>query len=185
MNVFVSGGAKNGKSGYAQDLAVKMAKGGRPLYYIATMIATDSEDELRIERHIEDRKGLGFNTIERGRNIRGLFDDVSLKTNDAISTNGVFLVDSVTALLANEMFNTEIDEEAPIRVARDLVLFANTTGNTIFVSDYIYSYARHFDKYTEAYISGLAYVDRELARVCDSVVELSFLHITHHKGNKI
>ena len=37
MIVFVSGGAKNGKSGFAQDLAVQLANGGKR-YYVATMI---------------------------------------------------------------------------------------------------------------------------------------------------
>ena len=29
MIVFITGGAKNGKSSYAQDLAVKLARGGK------------------------------------------------------------------------------------------------------------------------------------------------------------
>ena len=40
MTVFVSGGAKNGKSSFAQNLAVKLAKDGRH-YYVATMIPSD------------------------------------------------------------------------------------------------------------------------------------------------
>ena len=40
MTVFVSGGAKNGKSGFAQNLAVKLARGGKR-YYVATMIPVD------------------------------------------------------------------------------------------------------------------------------------------------
>ena len=45
MNIFISGGCKNGKSMYAQKLAKEMADArGRALYYIATMIPTDEED---------------------------------------------------------------------------------------------------------------------------------------------
>ena len=70
MNVFISGGAKNGKSSYAQDLAVQMAKEKKcPLYYVATMIPHDDEDRARIERHRRDRNGMGFRTIECGRDI--------------------------------------------------------------------------------------------------------------------
>lgn len=43
MIVFITGGAKNGKSSYAQDLAVKLASGGKH-YYLATMIPCDEED---------------------------------------------------------------------------------------------------------------------------------------------
>ena len=50
MNVFISGGAKNGKSTYAQTLAYDMAKEQKcPLYYVATMIPHDDEDRARIE----------------------------------------------------------------------------------------------------------------------------------------
>ena len=41
MIVFVSGGAKNGKSSFAQSLAVKLARGGKR-YYLATMMRMPS-----------------------------------------------------------------------------------------------------------------------------------------------
>ena len=59
MTVFVSGGAKNGKSGFAQNLAVKLARGGKR-YYVATMIPVDEEDRERIRKHVADRDGLGL-----------------------------------------------------------------------------------------------------------------------------
>ena len=56
MNVFISGGAKNGKSMFAQRAAKEMAEEkGAPLYYVATMIPHDEEDEARIARHIRER----------------------------------------------------------------------------------------------------------------------------------
>ena len=55
MTVFIAGGAKCGKSAIAQDLAVKLAGGGR-LYYVATMIPTGAEDDARIRRHLLDRR---------------------------------------------------------------------------------------------------------------------------------
>ena len=88
MNIFISGGCKNGKSMYAQKLAKEMADArGRALYYIATMIPTDEEDHKRIEKHIDDRCGWGFKTLEQGINICDL-----LKTN--IDPQGAFLLDS-------------------------------------------------------------------------------------------
>ena len=48
MNIFISGGCKNGKSYHAQELARDMASEQNvPLYYIATMIPTDEEDQER------------------------------------------------------------------------------------------------------------------------------------------
>lgn len=177
MTVFISGGAKNGKSTLAQDLAVALAAGGKH-YYVATMISTGAEDDERIRRHIADRAGLGFETVE-------CFTDIMdcLKTAD---TDAVFLVDSVTALVQNAMFpiekNYEMDTAAAIRCGEGLVEFARTVRHAVFVSDYIYSDACRYDGSTEEYRRCLAAVDRRLAAVCDTVVEVSAGQPTVHKG---
>ena len=167
MNVFISGGAKNGKSSFAQDLAVKMSKEKKcPLYYVATMIPHDNEDRARIQRHRDDRRGLGFKTIECGKNI-----DDEIRGKD-----GVFLIDSVTALLSNEMFGSDgtVDTEASIRIAERLKALCREKDGLVFVSDYIYGDGVEYDELTDAYIRGLAIIDRALAEVCDRVVEMSF-----------
>lgn len=168
MNVLISGGAKNGKSFFAQRLAQQMAREqGCPLYYIATMIPHDEEDRARIRRHLRERDGWGFQTLEQGRDLTALLD----VGNPA----GVFLLDSVTALLGNEMFGDDgaFDAAAAERVAKDCTAFAKRTGNTVFVSDYIYGDADRYEALTEEYRRGLAFVDRELAKICDRVVEVS------------
>ena len=81
MTVFISGGAKCGKSSFAQDLTVALAGNGKR-YYVATMIPTGEEDFNRIRRHIADRDGMGFETVECFRNILDC-----LQTADK---NGVF-----------------------------------------------------------------------------------------------
>ncbi len=217
MNVLISGGAKNGKSYYAQNLAKAMASGkGCPLYYIATMIPRDEEDEARIRRHRAERAGWGFQTVERGRDLPGMFDAAvpaapnasepsdpsepnagdptgpsepnASEPSDPSGPNagdaavpsgpdpsGVFLLDSVTALLSNEMFREDgtFDPDAAGRTARECCAFAEMTGNTIFVSDYIYGDAEEYDPFTEDYRRALAAVDKKLAQVCDRVIEVS------------
>lgn len=171
MNVFISGGCKNGKSFYAQKRAKQMAdEKGVPLYYIATMIPRDEEDVARIKRHVEERAGWGFETIEKGTSLTDILLDSS------IDKSGVFLMDSLTALLDNEMFNgsAEIDNEASGRVAEDAVKFAKGTGNTVFVSDFIYSDANRYSEAVDLYIKGLADIDRTVAKCCDEVIEISY-----------
>jgi len=178
MNVFISGGCKNGKSMYAQVIARDMAAAQNvPLYYLATMIPADDEDRARIARHLREREGWGFETIERGRGICGALE------GSPVNPKGAFLLDSVTALLSNEMFRPDgtTDFGAGKRLAKELVEFAEKTGNTVFVSDYIYSDGRIFDPYTEAYRQALAHIDRELARVCGRVIEVSFGHTYEYK----
>ncbi|QHI72759.1 bifunctional adenosylcobinamide kinase/adenosylcobinamide-phosphate guanylyltransferase [Aminipila terrae] len=70
MNVFISGGCKNGKSMFAQTIARDMAQEKKvELYYLATMRPVDEEDLARIKRHMQEREGWGFTTVEQSENI--------------------------------------------------------------------------------------------------------------------
>ena len=178
MTCLISGGAKCGKSALAQELTVALAKGSKH-YYIATMIPTGSEDEARICRHLAERDGLGFETVECFRNIMDCLDTAD--------RNGVFLVDSVTSLMQNSLFpaekNYEMDPNAARRCADELVTFAGTVRHVIFVSDYICSDGEKYSESTEIYRKCLADVDRRLAKVCDTVIEVSAGQLTIHKGD--
>lgn len=143
MNILISGGAKNGKSDIAERIARRMVERlHKPLYYVATMIPADEEDRERIRRHRESRAGAGFRTLEAGTNILGVLE---LSETDP---GGIFLVDSTTSLMANEMFpppgdaGFRFDPAAADRVPEELAAFAARTGNTVFVSDQIYADAR-------------------------------------------
>lgn len=177
MTYLISGGAKNGKSSLAQNLAVSLAAGGTH-YYVATMIPVDEEDRARIRRHIADRAGLGFETLECGKHL--------LSCLETVDTSATFLLDSVTALLMNELFPPEqdyrLDLAAGMRCAGELETFAKAVKNAVFVSDYIYSDAHRYDPSTESYRRMLAEIDRRLARVCDTVVEVSAGQYILHKG---
>lgn len=172
MSTFISGGCKNGKSFYAQRIA---KEAGSPLYYIATMIPHDSEDDARILRHREERDGWGFETLECGTDI--------LSCLDCADSKGSFLLDSVTALLSNEMFAPDgFHADAAEKISRELCEFVRQAPNTVLVSDFIYSDAALYDEWTEAYRSGLAYIDRALARACDRVIEVVNGQIVCYKG---
>ena len=167
MKAFISGGAKNGKTTLGQDLAVYLAAGGTH-YYVATMISADAEDDERIRRHIADRAGLGFETIECPRHI--------LSCLDTADRDGVFLLDSVTALLQNEIFppekNYAPDLPAAERCMRELLKFVRSVRSAVLVSDYIFSDAGEYDPMTDVQkiTEGLsmedyiAYPDPELCR---------------------
>ena len=174
MNIFISGGCKNGKSFIAQQLAKQQALGQKPLYYIATMEPSDEEDRDRILRHRKERDGWGFTTLEQSRSIDELAADFS----------GSFLLDSVTALLSNEMFRKDgsVDRTACLRVGEELSRLADRSGNIVFVSDYIFSDAIKYEELTELYRRGLAWIDRALARKCDAVIEVSYGKIQMLKG---
>ena len=96
-------------------------------------------------------------------------------------------MDSVTALIQNSLFpiekNYEMDLEAANRCADELVAFAHTVRHVVFVSDYIYSDAERYSESTEAYRKCLANIDRRLAKVCDTVIEVSAGQFIIHKGD--
>ena len=100
---------------------------------------------------------------------------MSLLDDPQVDPSGAFLLDSVTALLSNEMFDErgEFDPDAAKRIREDLTEFAAKTGSTVFVSDYIYSDACEYSETVEAYRQGLATADRALASVCERVIEIS------------
>ena len=175
MTVFISGGAKCGKSSIAQDLTVALAKGGKH-YYVATMIPSGEEDQERIRRHLADRDGMGFETVECFKNILSVTDP-----------EGTFLVDNITSLIQNALFpvekNYEMDLEAANRCADELIAFAKTVRHAVFVSDYIYSDAERYSESTEMYRKCLADIDLRLAKICDTVIEVSAGQIIIHKGD--
>lgn len=177
MTVFISGGAKCGKSGLAQDLTVKLSGGGRH-YYVATLIPTGAEDQERIRLHLLDRAGMGFETVECAKNVMDCLENAD--------KNGAFLVDSVTSLMQNALFpvekHYELDLDGAKRCTGELVEFARTVRHAVFVSDYIYSDAGRYDPGTEQYRKCLADADRQLVQVCDLVLEVSAGQVIVHKG---
>ena len=180
MRVFISGGCKNGKSFFAQRLAKAAAEDcsgkTRPLYYIATMRPVDAEDDKRIARHRKEREDWGFVTVEQHIRIEEILQKCD--------PGGSFLLDSLTALLANEMFlpDGSVDRHADERIICGLSSVLNKTENIVIVSDYIYSDAFIYDLLTESYRKALANIDRAAAGRCDTVLEMAFSGLSVHKG---
>jgi len=177
LRIFISGGCKNGKSYFAQRLAQGQADGR--MYYLATMRPCDSEDYERIERHRQERYGWGFITIEQPVDI--------LQCVNLCDTSASFLLDSTTALLANEMFppDNTVNLNAADKIADELISLCKQVNNIVIVSDYIYSDAMLYDELTEAYRMGLAFMDRTLAAICDVVLEVAFGSVIIHKGRGV
>lgn len=179
MKIFISGGAKNGKSMFAQECAKKLAKEDH-LWYLATMEPRDSEDDARVARHRREREGWGFKTAEWGR-------DLDLHKSE-FDCKGTYLVDSVTALLSNEMFvgmSGDINKNAPEKVAEELLDFSDYVENVVFVSDNIHCDAAFYDDWTDSYREGLAFVDKKLVEKCDVVAEFCCGQIIFYKGAEL
>ena len=130
----------------------------------------------RIQRHIDDRAGLGFTTVECGTDV--------LSALGRMDPGGAVLLDSVTALLSNEMFRADgtLDADAPEQLERELLAFSRQMRCCVFVSDYIYADGGQYDAWTEAYRRGLARLDRALAAACENAAELCCAQTYWYKG---
>ena len=166
MKILITGGAGSGKSALAQELALALS-GDAPRYYVAAMVPRDGEDRRRIRRHIEDRSGMDFESVEC---------PMGLSDNIKADPEGTYLMDSVTALLSNAMFGStdfHYVPDAAEQVKKDLETFSGRVRHFIAVSDGIYSDALRYDPMTEGYRQGLAAAERHLAALSDAVVECS------------
>jgi adenosylcobinamide kinase/adenosylcobinamide-phosphate guanylyltransferase len=97
--VFVTGGARSGKSGFALSEALKI--GGKKAF-LATAEATDKEMKDRIQRHRDDR-GSGWKTYEEPVRIARLLREIDARYP-------VVVIDCLTLWLANVMMSG-LDEE--------------------------------------------------------------------------
>jgi adenosylcobinamide kinase/adenosylcobinamide-phosphate guanylyltransferase len=115
------GGARSGKSRFAQGLA---EQGEGPLVYVATAGAYDAEMEERIERH-RDERGERWETVEEQCDLAGVIGRHS-------GSGTTLLVDCLTLWLSNLML-----DEQDVGAALDGLLAALTAcdGRVILVSN--------------------------------------------------
>jgi len=90
VTVFITGGARSGKSRLAEELA---RKHGAPMVYIATGMAGDGEMAERIARH-RARRGPDWQTLEEPLDLAGAIGTVQGECS-------AVLVDCITLWLTN------------------------------------------------------------------------------------
>jgi len=124
--VLVLGGARSGKSRYAERLA---AACGEPVLYVATATASDAEMAERIARHRAQRPA-HWRTLEAPT-------DVARQVADALREVRTVLVEDLGLLLSNRLLADDAasaeagalaDVEALVRVAANVVLVSNEVG---------------------------------------------------------
>lgn len=194
MIVLVVGGAKSGKSMFAQNLSKSLNESLKnpiscqldgeierevgKLYYVATMNPYDLEDLKRIENHLREREGYGFNTIEETLNMS--------KVSSLIKEEDTVLIDSITSLVTNYMFRgKEFYKDVSDDILSGILEIINNSKNVVIVSDYLFSDSIQYDCYTENFRKEIGVVNRKLAKIADTVVECSYGNIIYHKGKVI
>lgn len=116
QTTFITGGARSGKSRFAEQTA---ATHGAPLCYLATAQPLDDEMGQRIRKH-QQRRGDDWQTIEEPLHLTQ-----SLAVNDGIFN--VILVDCLTLWLSNLLLLYEdLGEETESRIMDDVQRLAAT-----------------------------------------------------------
>ena len=104
--IFVTGGAKSGKSKFAEEMLLKLNNGKQKNIYLATSLIFDEEMKEKIRLHKKRRKNDWF-TVETYKNFENELNNF-FENNDKIKNN--MLVDCLTNMITNIIFeNKNID----------------------------------------------------------------------------
>ena len=104
--IFVTGGAKSGKSKFAEEMLLKLNNGNQKNIYLATSLVFDEEMKEKVRLHKKRRKNDWF-TVETYENFKNKLNNF-FENNDKIKNN--LLVDCLTNMITNIIFeNQNID----------------------------------------------------------------------------
>ncbi len=165
MIAFVSGGARSGKSRFAEQLARdRHRQGGGNLYYLATARVADDEMADRIARHRRER-GEGWITLEEP-----LMLDEAL---DRVAPGSVLLLDCLTLWASQWLFGSGFCEaEGERMLAAVLGKVRRKAVDLVLVSNDINEDLPPAEPETWRYLAFLQGLHRQVAAEADRVVEV-------------
>ena len=102
--IFVTGGAKSGKSKFAEELILKLNNGKQENIYLATSLVFDEEVKEKVRLHKERRKN-DWRTVETYKNFENSLNKYFPKTKNEVKND--ILVDCLTNLITNIIFEKE------------------------------------------------------------------------------
>lgn len=176
MNELILGGARSGKSGYAENCA---SDSGLNVIYVATAQALDDEMQQRITHHQQQRPS-HWQLIEEP------IDLVSVIKNN-IDDQTCILVDCLTLWLSNHLCSDKHKLQLEKNVD-DLISLLNDTKNTkgkiIFVSNEISMGIVPMGEVNRQFVDEVGRLHQRLAEVCEHVILMVAGIPSHIKGNK-
>ena len=164
MMTLVTGGAKCGKSYYAEKLLENFA--GKK-YYIATMEPYGEEALAAIARHRKLRAGKEFETVERYTDIDGLAGPEAFRLPRGCG----ILLECTANLCANEMFKDDRICDPTEKILRGFGRLKDISAELVIVTNEVGSDGISYEEGTAEYIRVLGTVNRLTAQMADRVVE--------------
>jgi len=161
IKTLILGGARSGKSGYAENIAIES---GKTLIYIATAKALDEETQQRVAHHKKHRSGLGWKTIEEPLALAACLKKWA-------KPDSIILVDCLTMWITNLLSENEINEEARLyKEIEALLACINTLPcDVIFVSNEVSMGIIPMGVLTRKYVDEAGRLHQQLAQKVDNV----------------
>jgi adenosylcobinamide kinase/adenosylcobinamide-phosphate guanylyltransferase len=162
----ILGGARSGKSSYAQSLAEET---GKSVTFIATAEALDDEMSTRIQKHRAERSP-NWETLEIPRDISSHVEQIKKE---------VVILDCITLLVSNVLMQFVKDDfvdEEPFRQAllkevNDLIASIHTSKQDwIIISNEVGLGLVPPYQMGRVYRDGLGWANQRLARAADKVI---------------
>lgn len=155
----IIGGARSGKSSYAEQLAISK---GDVRFYLATAVAFDQEMADKIAIHQKDRGSLFEKTIEEPLNIA-----------KALSKNekecDVILLDCTTVWLGNLLYNYGLKESYD-EVDQFLKYLENPKTNVVIVSNEVGQGIVPADYESRFFRDQNGFINQKIAKLVDNVI---------------
>ncbi len=120
--IYVTGGAKSGKSRFAENMLLSLNNGKQKNIYLATSIVFDEEMQMKVELHKERRQDKWV-TVEGYKDfykcLESTFAEEKSQERENSEKKGFrnnILVDCLTNMVSNIIFeNTDIDWDSPTK----------------------------------------------------------------------
>ncbi|MCM1334630.1 MAG: bifunctional adenosylcobinamide kinase/adenosylcobinamide-phosphate guanylyltransferase [Bacteroides sp.] len=161
MTTLITGGAKCGKSRYAEKILDGFA--GDKIY-IATMRPYGDEALRAIERHRRLRAGKGFRTVEKYTDL----DELDLPEGCGV------LLECTANLCANEMFRDEGVFDPVDKIIRGFDFLGRRAKTLVIVTNEVGSDGVAYARETADYIKYMGEINRRAAAKADRVIELVY-----------
>jgi len=180
MIILIAGGVNNGKSHKARQLTKYLAGRDNIMpYHINTIRHTDQSVTEHIHRSKELSSKEGFTIIEQTEDIDKITENRDL--------HGAFMLDSLTALVINEMI---VKNSIPVYHEQHILdglnkLINSDISHLIMTSDYIFSNPNKLDDETDNYIRALGRMNLEISKIADCVIEVCYDNLLIHKGKSL
>jgi len=164
---FVLGGARSGKSRFAERQALALAETkGKQLVYVATATAIDTEMDSRIIQHQYDR-GDNWQLIECPLALAQKLTDLDKKN--------VYLLDCLTLWLNNQLYvvhessSAEQSQHLQTEIDKLMVSLQSITDDLIIVSNEIGLGVVPLGESTRLYVDYCGWLNQKVAELADKV----------------